>query len=197
MAFNGDCPLAATYFPRCAPANASSAQAFKRKNPPDARRYGGMARTILFRDHFLRFVPFPDIRRVVGGASAQFAVWRPLFEAAPFLPGCRGDARDAHKIIRKKIFAPGGRGIVNFIRPVHVVLLSHFTALRAASRHWEWDRLDDGHEFRYCLFSYSSRPAWARGLKLLQRLPGQAPGKLGRRQAAATAQVVHLTIPRR
>ena len=25
--------------------------------------------------------------------------------------------------------------------------------------------LDDGHEFRYCLLSYSSRPAWARGLK--------------------------------
>ena len=32
---------------------------------------------------------------------------------------------------------------------------------------------------------------------LLQRLPGQAPGKLGRRQAATTARVVHLTIPRR
>ena len=30
-----------------------------------------------------------------------------------------------------------------------------------APRAW----FDDGHEFRYCLFSYSSRPAWARGLK--------------------------------
>ena len=30
-----------------------------------------------------------------------------------------------------------------------------------APRAW----FDDGHEFRYCLFSYSSRPARARGLK--------------------------------
>lgn len=31
---------------------------------------------------------------------------------------------------------------------------------------------------------------------LLQRLPGQAPGKLGRRKAATTAHLAHLTIPR-
>lgn len=73
----------------------------------------GQEGRLSLRQNFLRFIPLLDIHRVISRAAAKLSVGRPLFETAPLLPGCRGDARNAHQIVREQVLAPGGRCIAS------------------------------------------------------------------------------------